>query len=148
MKEKKFTFGKIQVIIITLIFISVLIASFTTNFEGVSDTAFAGVAISVSGTIYAAVLVNYYKKSRAENLVKLRILTIKEIAKTQIETYESVAKIKKTYELDDDDITSIKENVSVDEFMQESIDSVNSKLNEFDEEASSVTEATDIQSVG
>ena len=148
MTEKKLTFGKIQVVVTTIIFISVLLASFTMDFSKVTDTAFAATAISVTGTIYAAVLVNYYKKARSENLIKLRILAVKEISKTQVKTYEDIAKIKRKYDISSEDLDEIKEEVYVDDFLKESIEGVDTKLNELTDEAESVTDISDIQSVG
>lgn len=148
MKEKRFTFGKIQVILTTIIFICVLIASFSMDFNKVTDTAFAATAISVSGTIYAAVLVNYYKKARSENLIKLRILSVKEISKTQVKTYESIIKLKRKYGMTNDELDEIKDEVYVDDFTKESIEGVDEKLNELTSEAESVTEPGDIQPIG
>lgn len=148
MREKFFSFGKVQVIVTTVIFVAILVASFTMDFTKVTDTAFAGVAISVTGTIYAAVLVNYYKKARAENLIKLRILAVKEISKTQVQTYESVIKIKRKYEVTDDELSEVKEELYVDDFVKESIEGVDTKLNELTEDAESVTEPNDIQHIG
>lgn len=147
-KEKRFTFGKIQVVLTTIIFICVLVASFTMNFDKITDTAFAATAISVSGTIYAAVLVNYYKKARMENIIKLRILSVKEISETQVKTYEAIIQLKRKYAMSDEELEEIKEELYVDDFTRESIESIDEKLNEFTDDAESITDCNDITPVG
>lgn len=148
MVEKKFTFGKIQVVVTTIIFVGVLIASFLLDRSEIADTAFVATAISVTGTIYAAVLVNYYKKSRAENIIKLRILTVKEISKTQVRTYKSMMQLKRKYDISDEELSEIKDELYVDDFARESIEGVNTKLNEMTDDAESITEPSDIQPLG
>ena len=148
MKDKKYTFGKIQVVTTTLIYVGVLIACFTLDRSGVTDTAFAATAISVTGTIYAAVLINYYKKSRAENLIKLRVFSVKEISKTQVQTYKSIIQLKRKYGMTDEELDEMKEELYVDDFAKESIEGVDTKLNEMTDDAETITEPSDIQPIG
>lgn len=130
----KLSFSKLTVVVTYVIFIFTLIFGFIlANNE--RDTTFFVAAVGICGTILATNVVFYCRKSQAENIIKLRTQFVSSTSKTQIDTFEGMLKLKKEYQITDEELEELKTHTFLDEFTDNAILSTDSKLDTLEDSA-------------
>lgn len=143
-KEKPFSTSKIYVIatgiifLVTLVFVMFLYLS--QRIDSTYDTAAIVTMITVTGSIFGSTLVWYSKKAASENHYKLRMALYRDSAATRLEFNEAMMKLKKEYDMTDEDIAEIDSSGEVDEMMDSSLSSVISGLDDACSDADSANE--------
>ena len=128
------TFSKIIIVISFFIHIIMLLTGFILLLNGYDTTYILG-SSGITGTVLLTSIIFYYKKAQAENIIKNRIGFINASADVQIKIYKEILKLKKKYELTDEELDFIKQQISTANFTEEAISSANEKLDSLQEES-------------
>lgn len=138
--KKKFEFSKFITIISIILFCIVLYNSFHYNFDTYIDTAFIVTAITVTGGICGTCIIWMLKKSQSENLIKIRMGMYKDVKEIQIDFNEKMFKLKKKYQISDEDYYDVQNLGDIDEFADGILSETNSEIVERTNDANSDTD--------
>lgn len=129
--EKRFQYSKLLVLASCAIFITTLIYCLLRDFSCVYDASVYITAISITGGVFGSSIVWYEKKAQAENVSKMQLQHIKDIAEIELDIYSRKVRLQKELGiLGLPDIGMDDENVfHVDEHMSEAIDRDHNYLN-------------------
>ena len=135
MKKKKIEFSKIIIGILFIILFYVLYKGLNFDFNKyvVSDIAFYVTAITVIGGILGSALVQYYKKSSAENIKKIQTSLYRDTTKIRLHYNEEMMKLKLKYEMSDKDVSEFEDQTQIDEI---SDNVLNQSISEIDNRSS------------
>lgn len=132
-KEKTFTTSKIYVMVTGIIFLFVLFfvmyLYLSNKIDNTFDTAAIVTMITVTGGIFGSTLVWYSKKAASENHYKLRMALYRDASVTRLNFNEAMLKLKKEYDVTDEDIEAIENQGDMDEMMDSALSSVIDDLN-------------------
>lgn len=95
MNDKKFQYSKMLVFVTGIIFVLSLAYCLTKDISNVSDLTIYTVAITVTGGVFSSAIIWYEKKSQAENVSKIQMQQIKDVAKVEFEVYEKKVRLQK-----------------------------------------------------
>jgi len=84
-------FSKLIVLVVTILFLTSLVTTYL--LPGIDDTVRL-TEITVTGGIFSSTVIWYMKKSQQENVVKLKIGLLKNIAEVEYEYYEKRLRLK------------------------------------------------------
>lgn len=131
MKKKKIEFSKIIVVLLFIILFYVLYKGLNFDFNkfAVYDIAFYVTAVTVIGGILGSSLVQYYKKSSAENIKKIQTSLYRDTTKIRLRYNEEMMKLKLKYEMSDDDVSEFESRTQIDEISDNVLDEGISELN-------------------
>lgn len=137
--RKKPQYTKIVVSITTILFILVLLASFSFMFyitlsgpNSFVDYAVPTTSITVMGSIYAIILKGYMSKSGLENVANIRKSVYKEIMDTRLEYDEKVLRLKRMYGVDQYMIDDIENNAPFKNLSDMVVSQTTNKLDQVD----------------
>lgn len=123
MKDKKFTFSKIIVVLSWIIFVLCLIVDIISANSNVYDTSVLVVATSVCGAITGSTTIWYQKKATAENQYKLKMGLYTVSVDQQLRFNEEMLKLQKKYNVSEEELAELNEKGSADEFVNAALNS-------------------------
>ena len=140
-KEKKITWSKLMLVCTGLIFIICILFVFymyiTGKIDSSYDTTVIATCITVTGTIFGSNLCWYSKKAASENHYKLRMSLYNDATKVRLQFNEEMMKLKKEYDMTDEDVAEIDASGDIDDMMDSAIQDVVSDLDNYKDEADS-----------
>lgn len=95
--EKWLQYSKILVVVTGIIFICTLVFCLTRETNSYYDTTIYAACITAAAGVFGSALIWYEKKSQAENVSKIKIQHVKDIAEIEIANYEKKLELKKKY---------------------------------------------------
>lgn len=123
MKDKKFTFSKIIVILSWIIFIACLIVNVISANNNAYDTSVLVTATSVCGAITGSTTIWYQKKATTENQYKLRMGLYSTSIDERLRFNEEMLKLQKKYNVTEEELMQLDEKGNADEFMDLALNS-------------------------
>ena len=132
-EKKNLTWSKIWLLITGLIFCGILVTSFVSIIimkETVFDTTIFVTSITVSGSIFGSNLCWYSKKATSENHYKLRISMYEDIINDRLYFNEEMMKLKKKYNMTEEDVDDIDNSGEIDELMDDEFNDMHNKMDE------------------
>ena len=131
--NKQVTTSKRLAYVTSIIFIFCVVMGFIGTFmsgsASINDVAVFVISISTSGGIYGACMKYYFNKAKSENVIKEQLVAYKEISKIRLDYNEKMMKLKKKYEMTNDDIREIEDDSPIDDVCESLINGVNETLN-------------------
>ena len=139
MKKKRIEFSKVIVTLLFIILFYVLYKGLNFDFNkfAVYDVAFYVSAVTVIGGILGSALVQYYKKSAAENIKKLQVSYYREVTKTQLNFNKEMMELQEKHRMSDEDVSRFQDKTQLDEIAD---DILNQGINELNNRASEAHE--------
>lgn len=135
-------FSKLIIIISALVFVGTLIYCITRDLSSLYDSSLYVGAITITGGVFGSAIVWYEKKSQAENVAKIQLQHIKDLAEIELDIYQRKVKFQKSIGVyGKPDVPMDVENMThVDEAMESMIASSLTKLDTAMDEATSSDE--------
>lgn len=134
-KNPKFQYSKILPIISLVLFCVVLAKTMSVDYTNYFDTAVYVSAVTVSGGIFGMIVKSYNAKSKAENVSKIQQSMYHDTMKTRLWYNEQMCRIKKKYDVTDEDIEKIEMNSPIDDISEEQINDMKQTLDNFTSDA-------------
>jgi len=88
-------YSKVLVLITGLVFAVSLAFCLTRDISNVYDVSLYTVAITVTGGVFGSAIIWYEKKAQAENVSKIQLQHIKDVAKVEFDVYEKKVRLQK-----------------------------------------------------
>lgn len=88
-------YSKIIVFASGALFVATLAFCLTRDFSGIYDTSLYVVSVTVTGGVFGSAIIWYEKKSQAENVSKMQLQHVKDIAEIELDIYERKVRFQK-----------------------------------------------------
>ncbi len=94
-EEKRFQYSKIIVFVSGAIFIATLFFCLTRDYSSIYDASLHVAAVTVTGGVFGSAIVWYEKKAQAENISKMQLQHVKDVAEIEFNIYERKVRLQK-----------------------------------------------------
>lgn len=128
MNDKRFQYSKMLVFVTGIMFIVSLAYCLTRDISDLSDATLYTVAITVTGGVFGSAIIWYEKKSQAENVSKIQMQRVKDVARVEFEVYEKKVRLKKELGILDTD--DCGEDFHIDEQINAAVETADTFLND------------------
>lgn len=124
--------SKILAYITSIIFIACVVVGYIGTFMStestITDVAVFVTSISISGGVYGSSMKYYFNKAKSENVIKEQLRAYKEIMKMRLNYNESMMKLKREYDMSNEDISEIESESPIDDVSEDLIDGINETI--------------------
>lgn len=131
-KIKAPTTSKILAYITSMIFIATVVVGYIGTFMStdstITDVAVFVTSISISGGVYGSSMKYYFNKAKSENVIKEQLRAYKEIMKIRLSYNESMMKLKREYDMSNEDISEIESESPIDDVSEDLIVGINETI--------------------
>lgn len=131
-KIKAPTTSKILAYITSAIFIATVVVGYIGTFMStdstITDVAVFVTSISISGGVYGSSMKYYFNKAKSENVIKEQLRAYKEIMKIRLNYNESMMKLKREYDMSDEDVSEIESESPIDDVSEDLIVGINETI--------------------
>ena len=115
MKNKKFSFTKLLVTAVAVIFVVTLIVCLRATPTDYEQASLYAVALTATGSILLTTLIFYSKKSQAENLQKIKAGYYEQTLEYRLKYNKEMLKLRRKYGVDEEIITEIEDESDFDD---------------------------------
>lgn len=127
--KKWFQCSKVLCYVSGVVFISTLVRCLSADLSALYDTAVYVTAISVTGAVFGSTLVWYAKKAQAENVARIKIQHVKEVAKVEFALWKKKVHLQKELGLIGTPLDDTMEEFHVDEEFDDAVSKDSEYLN-------------------
>ena len=117
--NKRFTFTKLVVCIVCVLFIGTLIFCLQQNTDSYEEITLYATALTVTGSILLTTVIFYAKKSSLENVQKIKISYYESTMDIRLKYNKEMLKLRKKYGVDEDVIEEIEMDSDFDEVVDD-----------------------------
>ena len=141
MNEKKhIQYSKTILVALGIVFCVCLYKAFTVDYSTVLDVSIYASALTISGGMLGTGILQYYKKSQAENVFKLKIELYKQASREKLYYNEQMIKLKSRYILSEEEMMELENDSTMDGFVDSALSDATSTADNAMDDATSPVE--------